>query len=114
MDNRIERMAMTQQASYALKEIVDHAHSMGFTPSYYLLRDLYRIVAEKPEGDVYGVSFGAETFCHIHDRVGELAMYQRYYRDTYPNSQFYFWDEEVWEQMECMPFFSKLFYVFYK
>jgi hypothetical protein len=105
---------MTQQASDALKEVVDHAHTMGFTPSFYLLRDLYRIVAEKPEGDVYGVSFGAETFCHIHDRAGELAMYHRYYRLIYPNAQFYLWGGEAWTQMECLLFFSKLFYTFRK
>lgn len=100
----------------AIKDKVDHDYAMKFTPSYYLLRDLYRIIAEKPEEEQFGIAFADEQMVHLWDRnwsnSNQQAAFFQVYRDRYPGTVFYFWNGQELEKMEREPFFTKLRQVF--
>ena len=95
----------------AIQNKVDRDYSMQFTPSFYLLRDLLRIIGEKHEEEPFGISFGDEAFIHLFDGAtsrNETLTYSAYYAKHYPQAVFYFWNGHELEVMERRDFFSKL------
>ena len=105
-----------ETAVKAIKDKVDHDYSMQFTPSYYLLRDLYRIIGEKPEEEQFGIAFADEQMVHLWDKNwsndNQQSSYFQMYRDRYPHTIFYFWNGQDLEKMERVAFFTKLRQVF--